>query len=154
MFVTCFYASLDPKTGQMQYANAGHTLPCRGRAGAVEELCARGMPLGLMLPMRYEEHTMLPEPEDTVLYCTDGMVEAHDPQRKIFGSSRIRELLRDYRLDGERDLIDALLCDLGHFTLHGCLLGTGGRSDVGEDSVAVERWRCPVRQVAAPPLHR
>src|SRR5215207_5187474 len=56
MFVTCFYAVLDPSSGSLRYANAGHDLPYlhRGRGNA-EELRARGMPLGLMPGMGYEE---------------------------------------------------------------------------------------------------
>jgi predicted ester cyclase len=47
MFVTCFYAILDPKSGHLVYANAGHDLPyVRRREGDCEELRARGMPLG------------------------------------------------------------------------------------------------------------
>src|SRR5215216_463286 len=49
MFVTCFYAILDPKSATLSYANAGHDLPYVRRSdGDVEELRARGMPLGLM----------------------------------------------------------------------------------------------------------
>src|SRR5215208_4170572 len=49
MFVTCFYAILDPKSATLSYANAGHDLPyLRRRGGDCEELRARGMPLGLM----------------------------------------------------------------------------------------------------------
>ena len=48
MFVTCFYAILEPKSGIVSYANAGHDLPYLWHAGAAEELRARGMPLGLM----------------------------------------------------------------------------------------------------------
>src|SRR5215213_160749 len=56
MFVTCFYAILDPKSGSLKYANAGHDLPyLRPRDGDCEELRARGMPLGLMPGMSYEE---------------------------------------------------------------------------------------------------
>src|SRR5919202_2651871 len=56
MFVTCFYAILDPKSGSLSYANAGHDLPyLRRRGGAAEELRARGMPLGLMPGMSYEQ---------------------------------------------------------------------------------------------------
>jgi serine phosphatase RsbU (regulator of sigma subunit) len=56
MFVTCFYAILEPESGSLTYANAGHDLPYlhRGR-GDAEELRARGMPLGLMPGMSYEE---------------------------------------------------------------------------------------------------
>src|SRR5918911_3019829 len=48
MFVTCFYAVLEPKSGSLSYANAGHDLPYLWRGGDAEELRARGMPLGLM----------------------------------------------------------------------------------------------------------
>ena len=50
MFVTCFYCILDPKSGRLSYANAGHDLPyvLRGSGGECEELRARGMPLGIM----------------------------------------------------------------------------------------------------------
>src|ERR687893_592608 len=56
MFVTCFYAILDPFSGRLVYANAGHDLPyLRSQGGSCEELRARGMPLGLMPGMSYEE---------------------------------------------------------------------------------------------------
>jgi predicted ester cyclase len=56
VFVTCFYAILDPKRASLSYANAGHDLPYLGRRGVdCEELRARGMPLGLMSKMSYEE---------------------------------------------------------------------------------------------------
>src|SRR5918997_3416996 len=54
MFVTCFYAVLDPKSGKFAYANAGHDLPYVRRSGDADELRARGMPLGLMPGMAYE----------------------------------------------------------------------------------------------------
>jgi serine phosphatase RsbU (regulator of sigma subunit) len=56
VFVTCFYVILDPKRASLSYANAGHDLPyLRRRGGDCEELRARGMPLGLMSKMSYEE---------------------------------------------------------------------------------------------------
>jgi serine phosphatase RsbU (regulator of sigma subunit) len=55
MFVTCFYAILDLKNGSLRYANAGHDLPYVRRGGAADELRARGMPLGLMPGVSYEE---------------------------------------------------------------------------------------------------
>src|SRR5918911_2032281 len=57
MFVTCFYAILNPESATLSYANAGHDLPylLRGSGGECEELRARGMPLGIMPRMGYEE---------------------------------------------------------------------------------------------------
>jgi serine phosphatase RsbU (regulator of sigma subunit) len=55
MFVTCFYAILEPKSGSLKYANAGHDLPCLWHGGETEELKARGMPLGLIPGTSYEE---------------------------------------------------------------------------------------------------
>src|SRR5215203_52263 len=54
-FVTCFYAVLDPESGTLRYANAGHDPPYLWHGGCCEELRARGMPLGLMPGMSYEE---------------------------------------------------------------------------------------------------
>src|SRR3712207_156176 len=55
MFITCFYAILDPESGHLVYANAGHNLPCCCHEDATTDLSARGMPLGLMPGMSYEE---------------------------------------------------------------------------------------------------
>src|SRR5829696_4965986 len=55
MFVTCFYAVLEPESASLRYANAGHDLPYLHHSGDAEELRARGMPLGLMPGMGYEE---------------------------------------------------------------------------------------------------
>jgi serine phosphatase RsbU (regulator of sigma subunit) len=79
MFVTCFYAILDPKSGYLVYANAGHDLPYVRRGSEAEELRARGMPLGLMTGMRYEEGEASLREEHGVLFYSDGLVEAHDP---------------------------------------------------------------------------
>jgi serine phosphatase RsbU (regulator of sigma subunit) len=74
MFVTCFYAIFDPMSGRLVYANAGHTLPCcrRHEEGQTDELVARGMPLGLMPGMSYEEKQTTLLPGDALHFCTDG----------------------------------------------------------------------------------
>jgi serine phosphatase RsbU (regulator of sigma subunit)/predicted ester cyclase len=114
MFVTCFYAILDPKSGRLSYANAGHDLPYLHRNGNAEELRARGMPLGLMPEMSYEEkETILHSGEAALLY-SDGLVEAHDPAGDMFGFPRLRTLMVEH---GEkRSLGNLLLEELFSFT--------------------------------------
>jgi len=101
MFVTCFYCILDPKSASLSYANAGHDLPyvLRGSGSECEELRARGMPLGIMPGMSYEEkETILNSGEAALLY-SDGLVEAHNPQGEMFGFPRLRELVAEHAVE-------------------------------------------------------
>ena len=118
MFVTCFYGALDPKSGHLSYANAGHNLPCRRHDGQADELRARGMPLGLMPGIAYEEKEAMLETGDSVLFYSDGLVEAHDPRRReMFGFPRLRTLVAEY--GEERSLGDYLLEELYSYTGEG-----------------------------------
>jgi steroid delta-isomerase-like uncharacterized protein len=115
MFVTCFYAILDPQSGTLRYANAGHDPPYLHRSnGNAEQLKARGMPLGLMPGMGYEEkETILDAGELTLLY-SDGLVEAHDPTGEMFGFSRLGKLVAEYAAE-EGSLGDILFRELYTF---------------------------------------
>ncbi|HEU5368316.1 MAG TPA: SpoIIE family protein phosphatase, partial [Ktedonobacterales bacterium] len=114
MFVTCLYAILDPATGRLQYANAGHDLPYQNHQGHAAELRATGMPLGLMPGMSYEEKETILEPGEQVLFYSDGLVEAHNPEREMFGFPRLGQLLAGQGASGE--VIDLLLKHLADFT--------------------------------------
>jgi serine phosphatase RsbU (regulator of sigma subunit) len=110
MFVTCFYAILDPKSGLLRYANAGHDLPYLHHDGDAEELRARGMPLGLMPGMSYEEKEVTLEVGDSTLFYSDGLVEAHDSQRReMFGFPRLRALVAEH--GGEEGSLGAFLME-------------------------------------------
>ena len=113
MFVTCFYAILDPESGSLTYANAGHDLPYLWQGGHCEELRARGMPLGLMAGMIYEEKEIVFEAGEAALLYSDGLVEAHDPKGEMFGFPRLRALIAEH--GEERFLGDFLLQKLYSF---------------------------------------
>ena len=114
MFVTCLYGVLDPGSGLLRFANAGHDLPYVKTAHGVVELRARGMPLGLMPGMDYEEKEAVLEPGDSVLLHSDGVVEAHDPDRDMFGFPRLKETVAG--APGGQQLIDRVIADLEAFT--------------------------------------
>jgi serine phosphatase RsbU (regulator of sigma subunit)/predicted ester cyclase len=115
MFVTCFYAILDPESGHLSYANAGHDLPyLRRRGGHCEELRARGMPLGLMPGMSYEEKEIVLDVGEAALFYSDGLVEAHNPQREMFGFPRLRRLVAEHPQEGP--LVGFLIDKLRSYT--------------------------------------
>ncbi len=117
MFVTCFYAILDPKSGHLSYANAGHDLPYARRGGSCEELRTRGMPLGLMPGMSYEVKEIVLDAGDSALFYSDGLVEAHDPKGEMFGFPRLRALVAEH--GEERSLGNFLLEELYSFVGEG-----------------------------------
>jgi len=131
MFVTCLYGVLDPQSGHLRFANAGHDLPYVKTADGVVELRARGMPLGLMPGMAYEEKEMTLELGDSVLLHSDGVVEAHDPERNMFGFPRLKETVGD--APGGQELIDRVLRDLAEFT------GAGAEQEDDITMVALQR---------------
>ena len=118
MFVTCFYAILDPVSGGLTYANAGHDLPYLHRNGEAEELRARGMPLGLMPGMDYEEKQTSLQAGESVLFYSDGLVEAHDPDGEMFGFPRLRALIAEHA-EEERPPGDFLMEELYSFVGEG-----------------------------------
>ena len=113
MFVTCLYMVLEPETGKVVYANAGHNLPYVRTSGGVIELRATGMPLGLLPGMDYPEHEAVLAPGESVLLYSDGLVEAHDRAGDMFGFPRLRELMATELPSTE--LLDHLLDELHGF---------------------------------------
>jgi predicted ester cyclase len=96
MFVTCFYCILDPKSASLTCANAGHDLPYLWYGGNAEDLRARGMPLGLMPGMSYEEKEIELDSGQGVFFYSDGLIEAHDPKGEMFGFPRLRALVAEH----------------------------------------------------------
>lgn len=113
-FITCFYAILDPPRGHLCYANAGHELPYHQHHGGITELRATGTPLGMMPASQYEEYETTVAPGERLLFYSDGLVEAHNLQREMFGRARVKATLGAHAF--EAPLIDVLLSELNRFT--------------------------------------
>ena len=131
MFVTCLALVLDPASGNVVFANAGHDVPYVHTAGGVAELRARGMPLGLVPGTAYEEKSFQLQPGDCVLLHSDGLAEAHGPEREMFGFPRVAALA-GCGLAGE-DLIGTCLAELSAFT------GPGHEQEDDITLVTIER---------------
>ncbi|HSD03605.1 MAG TPA: SpoIIE family protein phosphatase [Gaiellales bacterium] len=119
MFVTCLYGVLELETGRLVFANAGHNLPMVASGGAVTELMARGMPLGLMPGMTYEETEAVLDPGAHLLLYSDGVTEAHDADREMFGGDRLATVMAEAGTRRGDALLRTLIAALGAFAAPG-----------------------------------
>lgn len=117
LFVSAFYAVMDAPSGRLTFANAGHNVPIVRRAdGRVEEAVARGMVLGIMDDMTYDEAaTTLAEGDMIVLY-TDGITEAMNARGDLFDKERLMAAVHGASPADARALIDAILVAVRDFT--------------------------------------
>jgi len=114
MFVTCLYILIEPASGKVVFANAGHNLPYLISNGQVTELRATGMPLGLMPGMQYEEVEAQLSERDALLLSSDGLVEAHNPKREMYGFERMVKVMESEITTEE--IIPEFLRSLKEFT--------------------------------------
>ena len=103
LFVTVFYAVLEPQTGRLLYCNAGHNPPFLFRAAngsepeAVETLGRTSLPLGILADMEAAQDETELEQGDLLVLYTDGITEAQDEFEDFFGEEEMCELIADYR---------------------------------------------------------
>lgn len=117
-FVTLLLVRIDPATGAVEYASAGHTTgyvvgvdPARG-----SELRSTGRPLGLFPRGAYHSRTLAPmESGDTLLLVTDGLAEARSPDDQEFGTERLLGLVRRHFHESPDALIAALCGEVRRF---------------------------------------
>lgn len=114
MFATCLYGVLDPANGLFRFANAGHNLPLLVARDGIHEPRATGMPLGLMPGMTYEENEVHLERGSGLLLYTDGIIEAHNSMREMFGSVRLKDCLTEIPFRPE--IVEHLQLRLAEFT--------------------------------------
>jgi serine phosphatase RsbU (regulator of sigma subunit) len=96
-FITLFVASYDPRTGEMEFVNAGQTPPLlRRQNGTMERLTTGGIALGLFEASTYESgHVRLDRGDALVMY-SDGITEAEDPSGQPFDESGLERTLALY----------------------------------------------------------
>ena len=94
-FVTALYGVVNSATGEFSYARAGHEPPLiLFPDGKIERVShGPGMALGLWDAITLDEHTVLLEPNSTLVLFTDGMTDCRDPNGVSFGLERIKETL-------------------------------------------------------------
>jgi sigma-B regulation protein RsbU (phosphoserine phosphatase) len=122
MFVTLFYALLDPVSGRLTYVNAGHNPPLLCRAGdhggaeLLDELRPTGMALGVVEDSRFAQRTVHLQPGDSVLLYTDGVTDATGEGLQPYGMDRLRRVILDHQQAPVAGMVAALEHSIGDFT--------------------------------------
>lgn len=141
IFVTFFLALYNLKTGEMQYASAGHSKPLlyRTATGQVEYLEAGGMPLGMddndFFADTLEIRKVKLEPGDIFVQYTDGLSEAMNAEREQFGYERMKEELLKNIAQPAQGVLDGLARAVEQFT--GTRLDQPGPSALNDDIALV-----------------
>lgn len=115
-FATALLAVLEPATGRVRYANAGHNPALVLRAdGTTEQLASTGIPLGLLPVADYACDEIQLEPGDLMVLYTDGIVEAVDPDEEEYELLRLEKLCRRNASEPLPTIAEALEQDLREF---------------------------------------
>lgn len=121
MFVSMIYLLLDPSTGGVTLARAGHTTPLLWRSATqtVEEITAPGMAVGIdrgeVFDRVIKDHSFVMSPGDCLLLYTDGVNEAMDAKGDEFGEDRIKASLAAAAPRGATAVVDELIDELERF---------------------------------------
>lgn len=145
-FVTLFYGIFDPITGELTYANAGHTPPLVVRGnGRADRLTEGGMALGFFELTTYGAFTTRLNPDDLLVLYSDGVTEAEDPQGRPFEESGLEGVVAR----SGRDLGELGTAVFDAVTLH-------AQADRFADDLTIlllRRTRVAVPQFAVPVSH-
>ncbi len=117
MFLSLFYAVIDPAAGRIAYANAGHphAFLVGGDTGGAERLEATRPPLGL--GVGGEEHSKPWRRRDSILCLfTDGLVDARNELGEHFGEERVLGHVKNLRVSPAREILEAVFTDIAAFT--------------------------------------
>lgn len=135
-YATMFFAILD-RSGDLEFINAGHPSPLLLRGDTVSDLYTEGsFPLGLVEEAEFTaSHTRL-QPGDKLVLFTDGVTEAQDPDRELFGFGRLREVVKGRGNESIGELGDTILKSVADFCR-----GADASDDV---TLLIVRYRQPV----------
>jgi phosphoserine phosphatase RsbU/P len=117
MFVTVFFAMLDPKTSTLSFCSAGHPMPCViGASGAVTRVEGpTGIPLGIEAGFEYENGEHRLEPGDAIFMYTDGVSEATNSEHCFFTDRRLEDSLKGLGGAAPKAIVDKIVEDVRAF---------------------------------------
>ena len=114
-YVTMLFALWNDDSRTLQVANSGAVQPILCRHGQSSTVRAEGFPLGLFPNASYEELNVATEPGDAIVFFSDGILDAENEQREMYGPERLAELLCSRGEQSAQEIADAILNDVSRF---------------------------------------
>lgn len=118
LFVTTFYGVLNPASGELIYANAGHNPPYwfkPGNATPAKKLKATGVPLGIFEDKFWKQDVIVIEMKGTLLLYSDGITEAQNSAGEFFGEERLLQVVGTNLGLSAKDLQEAIFVTIEDF---------------------------------------
>lgn len=117
MFITMLHSNFNNKTKILTYSNAGHNplIVYRAKEDKVELHSVKGVAIGFMQGYNYKQGELKLEKGDIVLYYTDGITEAENPNKELFGFERLEKVIYDNRYNDVDTIKENILNEINIF---------------------------------------
>jgi sigma-B regulation protein RsbU (phosphoserine phosphatase) len=114
-YVTMLYSVWNDDNQTLQISNAGAVQPLFCREGEVETVKAEGFPLGMFPNVRYEEFTLSTQPGDSLIFFSDGIVDAQNAEGDMFGNDRLVAVVKKTQHKAASKIAEAIFSEVGRF---------------------------------------
>jgi phosphoserine phosphatase RsbU/P len=114
-YVVMLYALWNDENRTVQVANAGATQPLFCRGGDVDTVHAEGFPLGMFPNVKYEEFSLATQPGDSLIFFSDGIVDAQNQAGDMFGDDRLKAIVKKNNQKSASKIADAILAEVSKF---------------------------------------
>jgi phosphoserine phosphatase RsbU/P len=114
-YVAMLYALWNDENRTLQIANAGAVQPLFCRSGEVETVHAEGFPLGMFPGVKYEEFSLATQPGDSLIFFSDGIVDAQNMTGDMFGEDRLKIVVKKHNQKSASKIADAILSEVSKF---------------------------------------
>jgi sigma-B regulation protein RsbU (phosphoserine phosphatase) len=114
-YVTMLFAIWNDETRTLQVANSGAVQPVFCRGGQSTSVLTEGFPLGLFPNVAYDEFTEEVRPGESIVFVSDGILDAQNAQEEMYGSERLALMLCSRGGCSAKEIADAILADVARF---------------------------------------
>lgn len=109
MCVALLVAEFDPHTQQICVANAGMIAPLIAASDTCSYMECYGPPLGVVPNVAYDVSTVVLQPDEAVVFISDGIVEARSPSNEMWGFSRFEDMVCQVAHGGPQHIVTQVL---------------------------------------------